>query len=161
VDNARSPRRWGEEGEALAELVIVVPLLLLVALLMIFFGRIESAQGDVEAAARAGAEAAVVQSSAAQAQSSAAQAVTATLGSEHVACPTPVVSTTVTNFVSGGSVRVEVTCVTQLSDVAAPGLPGTKTFSAVSTAPIDPYSQSSIVGSALPASVISSPGEVS
>ena len=58
-------QRFGEEGTALAELVIVAPLLLLVALLMIFFGRIESAQGDVEAAARAGVEAAVVQSNAA------------------------------------------------------------------------------------------------
>ncbi|MGO8873561.1 MAG: pilus assembly protein, partial [Acidimicrobiales bacterium] len=37
-------------------------------------------------------------------------------------------------------VTVTVTCVTQLSDVTAPGLPGTKTFSATATAPIDPYS---------------------
>ena len=54
--------------------------------------------------------------------------------------PLPAVSTDVTNFVSGGSVTVTVTCVAQLSDVTAPGLPGTKTFSATATAPIDPYS---------------------
>jgi Flp pilus assembly protein TadG len=139
VDSARSPQRFGEEGTALAELVIVAPLLLLVALLMIFFGRIESAQGDVEAAARAGVEAAVVQSSPALAQSSASAAVTATLSSEHMACPTPVVSTNVTNFYSGGSVSVVVTCVARLSDVAAPGIPGSRTLSASSTAPMDPY----------------------
>ena len=32
-----------------------------------------------------------------------------------------------------------VTCVADLADVAAPGIPGAKTFSATSTAPIDPY----------------------
>ena len=140
ADNPLSRRHSDEAGQALAELVIVAPLLLLVALLMIFFGRIESAQGDVEAAARAGAEAAVVQGNAAAAQSSAAAAVTATLASDQVACPSPAVSTNVTNFVSGGSVTVTVTCVAQLSDVTAPGLPGSKTFSATATAPIDPYS---------------------
>ena len=139
ADSARPPSRWDDEGQALAELVIVLPVLLLVALLMIFFGRIESAQGDVEAAARAGAEAAVVQSNAALAQSSATAAVTATLASDHVACPSPTVATNVGNFISGGSVSVTVTCVANLADVAAPGIPGAKTFSATSTAPIDPY----------------------
>ena len=139
ADNPVSPRRRDDEGQALAELVIVLPVLLLVALLMIFFGRIESAQGDVEAAARAGVEAAVVQGNAALAQSSAASAVTATLASDHVACPSPTVSTNVANFISGGSVSVMVTCVANLSDVAAPGIPGAKTLSATSTAPIDPY----------------------
>ena len=142
VDSARSERRFGEEGTALAELVIIAPVLLLVALLMIFFGRIESAQGDVEAAARAGVEAAVVQSSPALAQSSASAAVTATLSSEHMACPSPEVSTNVTNFYSGGSVSVVVTCVARLSDVAAPGIPGSRTLSASSTAPMDPYTAS-------------------
>ena len=139
ADSALSPRRWNDEGQALAELVIVLPVLLLVALLMIFFGRIESAQGDVEAAARAGVEAAVIQGNAALAQSSATAAVTSTLASDHMACPSPSVSTNVTNFVSGGSVSVMVTCVANLSDIAAPGLPGAKTLSATSTAPIDPY----------------------
>jgi Flp pilus assembly protein TadG len=132
-------RRCDEQGSALAELVIIAPVLLLVALLMIFFGRIESAQGDVEAAARAGVEAAVVQSSPALAQSSATAAVTTTLSSEHMACPTPEVTTNVANFYSGGSVSVVVTCVARLSDVAAPGLPGARTLSATSTAPLDPY----------------------
>ena len=139
ADSALSPRRGDDEGQALAELVIVLPMLLLVALLMIFFGRIESAQGDVEAAARAGAEAAVVQGNAALAQSWAAAAVTATLASDHVACASPTVITNVTNFIPGGSVSVTVTCVANLSDVAGPGLPGAKTFSATSTAPVDPY----------------------
>ena len=64
---------------------------------------------------------------------------TATLSSEHMACPSPEVSTNVTNFYSGGSVSVVVTCVARLSDVAAPGIPGSRTLSASSTAPMDPY----------------------
>lgn len=137
--SACSPLRRDDDGQALVELVIVLPVLLLVALLMIFFGRIESAQGDVEAAARAGAEAAVIQSNAALAQSSATAAVTATLASDHIACPSPTVSTNVGNFTPGGSVSVLVTCVANFADVAAPGIPGAKTFRATSTAPIDPY----------------------
>ena len=60
-------RRWAhdevhqEEGQAIAELVIVAPVLLLVIVLLISLGRIDSAQGDVESAARAGVQAAVVQ----------------------------------------------------------------------------------------------------
>jgi hypothetical protein len=56
-----------------------------------------------------------------------------------MACPSPEVSTNVTNFYSGGSVSVVVTCVARLSDVAAPGIPGSRTLSASSTAPMDPY----------------------
>ena len=57
-------QRWAhsEEGSAIAELVIVAPVLLIVIVLMVALGRVDSAQGDVESAARAGVQAAVVQS---------------------------------------------------------------------------------------------------
>ena len=61
----------GEEGQAIAELVIVAPVLLLVVVLMIGMGRVDSAQGDVQSAARAGVQAAVVQGNANDAQTQA------------------------------------------------------------------------------------------
>jgi Flp pilus assembly protein TadG len=128
-----------EEGQAIAELVIVAPVLLLVIVLMIGLGRFDSAQGDVEAAARAGVQAAVVQNNPNDAQAQAVAAVASTLGTTGLTCPSPQVSTDTSNFAPGGSVSVTVTCVTSLADVSIPGVPGTKTLSATSVAPVDPY----------------------
>ena len=61
----RRHRVRGDEGQAIAELVIVAPVLLVSHRLMVALGRIDSAQGDVESAARAGVQAAVVQADAA------------------------------------------------------------------------------------------------
>ena len=128
-----------EEGQAIAELVIVAPVLLLVIVLMISLGRIDSAQGDVESAARAGVQAAVVQNNPNDAQAQAVAAVASTLGTAGLTCPSPQVSTNTSDFTPGGSVSVTVTCVTRLADVSVPGVPGTKTLSATSVAPVDPY----------------------
>jgi len=128
-----------EEGQAIAELVIVTPVLLLVIVLLISLGRIDSAQGDVESAARAGVQAAVVQDNPSEAQAQAVTAVASTLATAGLTCPSPQVITNTSNFTSGGSVSVTVTCVTSLADVSVPGVPGTKTLWATSVAPIDPY----------------------
>jgi Flp pilus assembly protein TadG len=128
-----------EEGQAIAELVIVTPVLLLVIVLMISLGRIDSAQGDVESAARAGVQAAVLQDNPNDAQAQAVAAVASTLGTAGLTCPSPHVITNTSDFTPGGSVSVTVTCVTSLADVSVPGVPGTKTLSATSVAPIDPY----------------------
>jgi len=135
----RHRRVRGEGGQAIAELVIVAPVLLLVIVLMISLGRVDSAQGDVESAARAAVQAAVVQSDPADAQAQAAEAVTSTLAGAGLTCPSPQVTTDTQNFIPGGSVSVTVTCVTSLADVTVPGVPGSKTLSATSSAHIDPF----------------------
>jgi hypothetical protein len=81
----------------------------------------------------------VVQSDPADAQAQAAAAVTSTLAGAGLTCPSPQVTTKTQNFVPGGLVSVTVTCVTTLADVTVPGLPGSKTLSATSTAHIDPF----------------------
>ena len=129
----------GDEGQAIAELVIVAPVLLLVIVVMVALGRIDSAQGDVESAARAGVQAAVVQANAANAQSAAATAVTSTLAGAGLTCPAPQITTDTSHFVAGGTVSVRVTCVTSLADVSVPGLPGSKALSATAVAPIDEF----------------------
>ena len=135
----RTRRAGGEEGQAIAELVIVAPVLLLVVLLMVAFGRIDSAQGDVESAARAGVQAAVIQADAGDAEAQAAAAVQRTLHNAGLTCPSPQITTDTSNFTAGGSVSVSVTCVTSMADVSVPGVPGSKTLSAASVAKIDPF----------------------
>jgi Flp pilus assembly protein TadG len=134
-------QRWAhsEEGSAIAELVIVAPVLLIVIVLMVALGRVDSAQGDVESAARAGVQAAVVQSDPSDAETQATTAAEGSLAGAGLACTAPQISVDTSNFVAGGWVSVTVTCVTSLADVSVPGVPGAKTLTATSTAHIDPF----------------------
>ncbi len=132
-------RARGEEGSAIAELVIVAPILLIVIVLMVALGRVDSAQGDVQSAARSGVQAAVVQSDPSDAEAQATTAAQATLAGAGLTCTAPQISVDTSNFVAGGWVSVTVTCVTSLADVSVPGVPGAKTLTATSTAHIDPY----------------------
>ena len=135
----RGCRVRGDEGQAIAELVVVAPVLLIIIVLMVALGRVDSAQGDVESAARAGVQAAVVQADAAEAQTQATSAVTSTLAGVGLTCPDPQITTDTSNFVAGGTVSVGVTCVTSLADVSVPGMPGSKTLSASAVAHIDEF----------------------
>ena len=134
----RCRRARGEEGSAIAELVIVAPVLLIVIVLMIALGRVDSAQGDVESAAHAGVQAAVVQADSSDAEAQATTAAQASLAGAGLTCTAPQITVDTSNFVAGGWVSVTVTCVTSLADVSVPGMPGEKTLSATSTAHIDP-----------------------
>ncbi len=135
----RCRRARGEEGSAIAELVIVAPVLLIVIVLMIALGRVDSAQGDVESAARAGVQAAVVQADPSDAEAQATTAAQASLAGAGLTCTAPQITVDTSNFVAGGWVSVTVTCVTSLADVSVPGMPGEKTLRATSTAHIDPF----------------------
>lgn len=129
------PRR-DESGSATAELVIVMPLFLLLLAVVVFVGRIESAHGDVEAAAQAGVSAAVVQPSAPAAQQAARQAVGASLAGRQLSCAYWNDTVELADFAVGGEVSVTVVCVANLSAVAAPGLPGHETLTASATSPV-------------------------
>ncbi len=141
VDRMSRRRYWAQAktAQAIAELVIVAPVLLIVIVLMVALGRVDSAQGDVESAARAGVQAAVVQADASDAQTQASTAAQSSLSGAGLTCPAPQISVDTSNFVAGGWVSVSVTCVTSLADVSVPGVPGAKTLSATSSAHIDPF----------------------
>lgn len=141
VDRMSRRRYWAhsEEGSAIAELVIVAPILLIVVVLMVALGRVDSAQGDVESAARAGVQAAVVAPDASDAQTQASTAAQSSLSGAGLTCTAPQISVDTSNFVAGGWVSVSVTCVTSLADVSVPGAPGAKTLSATSSAHLDPF----------------------
>ena len=126
-------------GSLTVELVVLAPVIVVFALATLAFGRFTQARQQVVEAAQAGAQAAAVASDAAHAQQDAQMAAsTGILASAHT-CANPEVDANVSHFTPGGYVVVHVTCHVQLSDLLVPGLPGTATVQASSTAPLDPY----------------------
>lgn len=138
MDESSTPPHC-EAGQSLAEFVVVAPLLLLVVLVIVMIGRVESAQGDVISAARAAVQAAAVQSGPAQAQSSAMDAAYGTLAGAGFTCADPVVDVDTSEFHPGGVVSVTVTCTSRFDDLGLPGVGSTRTLSSTEAAPIDPY----------------------
>jgi Flp pilus assembly protein TadG len=132
-------RRNGDSGSLVVELVVLTPVVFLIALCVVVFGRVSEARQLVTEAARAGAEAAAIMPNAQSAQSAAVDsAAVGTDGSAHTCAHTRIV-TDVSHYYPGGYVRVTVTCAVALSDLSVPGVPGSTTVSESSTAPVDPY----------------------
>lgn len=139
---ARSPStggRRGERGSLTAELVVLAPVVVLFALLAVGLGRYQAARQEVTDAAHAGGEAASLAAAAAGAGAAAQETATAALGSQLHMCRSPIVTTDVSNFGSGGSVRVTVVCHVDLSDLLVPGFPGEVSVTATQVAPVDPF----------------------
>lgn len=133
------PRRPDDRGSLSVELVVVTPVLVLVALIMVVFGRVAEARQQVVEAARAGAEAASVLPTATSAVNGSDVEAAVGIAGGGRTCAEHRVETDVRHFFPGGSVTVTVVCEVPLSDVAVPGMPGSTTVRASSTAPIDPY----------------------
>ena len=128
-----------DRGSLTVELVVLTPVLLVVAMVTLAFGRISEGRQQVVEAARAGAEAAAILPSAGTAQwVGAMNAVINLLGRSHT-CAQVMVSVDTGQFSAGGSVTVHVLCEVLLSDLAFPGLPGATTVGASATAPLDRY----------------------
>ncbi len=121
------------------ELVVLTPVLFVVAMASIVFGRVTEARQQVVEAARAGAEAAAVVPTSGSAQWEGALNAVVDLNGRTHTCSQVSVSTDSSDFVAGGSVTVHVSCRVLLSDLALPGLPGSTVVQASATAPLDPY----------------------
>ncbi len=128
-----------DDGSLLVELAILAPVLFLFALAAVAFGRVTETHQLVVEASRAGAEAAAVLPDAGSAQAGAAEVAVVAIFAHAQICGDAQVTTDTSRFAAGGSVTVTVTCQVGLSDLAVPGLPGSTTIRASSTAPIDPY----------------------
>ena len=135
----RSCRRRDDRGSLTVELVVLTPVLLVIALATLVFGRVSEARQQVVEAARAGAEAAAVLPTAGTAQwAGAINAVIDLIGRTHT-CAHLVITTDTSDFVAGGLVTVHVSCTVLLSDLAFPGMPGSTVVRSSATAPLDPY----------------------
>jgi Flp pilus assembly protein TadG len=134
--------RRSDEGAAVAEFAVVAPLLLLVLVAVVFVGRLASAEGQVEGAARDAARAAAARRTGAAAAGAARAEAAATLSASTVTCRRLGVTVDTADFRPGGSVTVTVDCLVSLADLDLLGVPGATTRSATVTAPIDLYRRS-------------------
>lgn len=133
----------GDGGSVTVELAVIAPGLLLLLALMIAAGRIALAGGAIDQVASDAARAASISRTAGQARSAATDAAHQVIGEQHLACQDTTVAVDTTGFTvpvgQPAQVRVDVTCAVALSDLALPGLPGTRTLTSTFTSPLDPF----------------------
>ena len=128
-----------DAGTAAAEFAVVFPLLLLVLVGVVFVGRLATAEGQVEGAARDAARAASARRTVANAGAAARVEAEAALRAGGVTCRRLDARTDTSEFEPGGSVAVSVNCQVSLADLDLLGLPGSTTRTATARAPIDLY----------------------
>ncbi len=132
------PNRYvrGDRGSVSAEMtVLAVPVMILLAMFVIFCGRATSAVIDVQAAAAASARAAAHATTPAAAVTAATDTLTANTTATGWACAA---STDTSNHRRGGHVTVTVVCTVPLADLGLP-IGATRTVTASATEPIDTF----------------------
>jgi Flp pilus assembly protein TadG len=128
-----------DAGSLTVELVVLTPVLLVLVVASLAFGRVSEARQQVVEAARAGAEAAAILPTVGTAQwVGSMNAVIDLIGRTHT-CAHVVISVDTGHFEPAGTVTVHVACDVLLSDLAFPGMPGSTVVGASATAPLDPY----------------------
>jgi Flp pilus assembly protein TadG len=132
----------GEAGNAVVEAAILTPVFILFLAALLTGARIRSAGAAVTQAAADAARQASVARTPAQARSAATTSALATLRDKGLHC-TPQVSLDLSGFNQPvgrpGTVSARVTCTVQLAEVAAPGMPGSRTVTKVHRSALDPF----------------------
>lgn len=129
-----------EQGGATIEIAIIAPVLILMLLMVVAFGRVTSASGDVDGAARDAARAASLRDDKASAVVAAEKAAASSLQSGSASCRSHQTQVDVSHFGAGGYVAVDVTCKTDLSDLSLLRLPGSKSIHSRFVSVVDTYS---------------------
>ena len=132
-------RVGGERGTAAIELVLIAPVLMVILLFVVGLGRMAHARQQLESVAADSARAASLERNTHQSAAAARAAAQQSLGQAGVSCTGLHVDVDLASYERGGQVRVTVSCKTKLSDVALAGFPGSRTFTATSTVPIETY----------------------
>ncbi|MCK9904457.1 pilus assembly protein TadE [Parafrankia colletiae] len=139
---SREPRcahHGPDRGSATAELVLILPALLLMLLFLVLCYRISDAKLRMADVAHQAARAASIARTPAQASADARATAQTALASAGVTCRDLTVDTETAGLAPGALVRVTLTCTTQLDDLAMLGTPGSATLHASSTSPVDTY----------------------
>jgi Flp pilus assembly protein TadG len=152
--------RDAESGNAALELVIITPILFLLICMVIAAGRIATAQGSVDAAARDAARQASIARTPGDALAAAQASASAALAGDGLTCQ-PSITPDNPGALDGAfgtpvgdpaSVTFTVTCTVGLSDLLVPGMPGSIKLHGSFTSPLDPYRGRSLgLGAAVPA----------
>ena len=133
----------GERGSVSVELALLAPALLLLLSFAVVAGRTQVAEGAVQEAARAAAREASLARDAATAAALADAQAQRTLADQDLRCEGTTVDVDTAGFQAPlgqrGDVTVSITCVVGLTDLLAPGLPGSITVEASFISPVDAY----------------------
>ena len=132
-----------DRGSATVELALIAPGLLLLFGLVVLGGRVAVAGGSVEQVAAAAARQASLARDSSQARSVAADAARRSLAAQQLHCAAVDVRVDTSGFrIPVGrpaAVAVDVDCAVRLSDLAIPGLPGTRVLHARAVSALDPW----------------------
>jgi Flp pilus assembly protein TadG len=131
-----------DRGNTVVEAAILVPLFIAFLAALLIGDRIRHAGAAVTQSAADAARQASIARTPQQALADATASAQATLRQEGLHC-TPHVSVDVSGFNrpvgQAATVTATVTCTEQLSDVALPGMPGTRTVTKIHRSPIDAF----------------------
>jgi len=116
------PHRCETGTAGVAEIVLLTPLFLLVAMFIVEVGRLQSAHSEVAYAAHAAARAAAEQGPS-EATAAANTVADATLASEGVSCAQLQVTVNTATLAPAGTATVTVDCATSLADLGLLHLP--------------------------------------
>lgn len=125
----------GERGSMAVEIVLLAPVMMAFMMLVVAGGRYVSVRGDIEAASRDAVRAASLERSEGAARSIAVDTAAAAL-QDGDSCQTAALSG---DFAPGGMITVTLTCEVSYDGLGLIGLPGSKTVTIQSSAPIDRY----------------------
>lgn len=133
----------GERGSVSLEAVLLTPALLAFLLVAIYGGRVAMARQSVHAAAADAARTASIARTEGSALAGARASAGATLAAEGIRCLSTQVDLDTSAFSTpvgvAGTVSATVTCTVDLTDLVAPGVPGTRVMTATATSPLDTY----------------------
>ena len=140
-------RRRSERGSASIEAAIGVPAFMLFVGLIIFGGRTATTHQALESAAADASRSASIERVGPAAQHAAEQAARSSLSNQQIHCRSIDVAVDAGGFQTAvgqdATVAVSVTCRLDLSDLAVPGVPGSRTLRATMSSPIDTWRERS------------------
>ncbi len=128
------------------EAVLLAPVLLAFLLVAVYGGRVAMARQAVQSAAADAARSASMARTAG-ASAGAVGSAEATLANQDLRCSTLRVDLDTAAFAApvgtAATVAATVTCVVDLADLVAPGIPGNRTLVATASSPLDTYRERS------------------
>lgn len=135
--------RRDERGSAAIEAAIGVPAFALFVGLIIFGGRTAATHEALQSAAADAARSASLARDAEVARAEAREAATTSVKNQQIGCSAISVDVDTSDFNKQpgvpGSVNVTVSCRLDLSDLAVPGVPGSRVMRATMSSPIDTW----------------------
>jgi Flp pilus assembly protein TadG len=135
--------RWGDQGSVALTTAIFVPVVLVLLGLLIACGRIVTAQGAADAAARDAARTASLSADPASGEADARQAAEASLTRSGLHCAAISVVLDTSGLAApvgqAATVTATVSCTAPLSSLMVPGLGGSKTLTGSMTSVVDTW----------------------